>query len=236
MKKLFSLVFILASLLMFSSCENNDISITQSEYKIYPNETVTISGFGDFSNVIWESENEFVATANKQTIYGELAGTTIIKSKDVDKPIRVTVIPKFNTYTEPCIDWGISKSQIKSKYGTPYAEESNSMLYKSNNSIAQYVMYLFENNKLTMSSIILKSSSSLSSVRNFLAERYVKADMNTYVRCSGKKSNKIMDLLVVIEEYNSISNSPTIIYSPYDKKIEIINKLNVSTKDNSIKF
>ena len=159
MKKVFLLTIISAMLISFISCTDNedDFIITKSDYKLYHDESATISGEGNFDKLVWNSDNDFVATITGKTIYANTIGTTSIVSSAGNLKINVIVEPKHNLYEEPDINWGTSMSTIKSKYGTPYGSTSDALIYKTNNSSAPYIMYAFTNGKLSLSSVILKN-------------------------------------------------------------------------------
>lgn len=228
MKKLFSITFISLSLITLLSCKykEEDISISTTRYKLYPNEYATIHGTGDLNKVEWYSEDEFVASISGLTIHADKIGTTLIRGNAPLGPlgIQVVVSPKHDLYKEPSVDFGTTIETIKSKYGNPYMSTSNSLLYNTNNSLAPYIMYMFGENKLTYSVVVLKNPNNdtyIEEIADFLTERYtileVTNSMTIFIHFKGKKSAPEIEKLVILEYYNSSTESPIVIYAPYSK-------------------
>ena len=242
MKKVFLLTSIFVMVSLLNSCDyyKSDFKITKDNYTLKPDEFIQISHSGNTTsvkNLNWSSDNEFVATIKNGVIYAGKVGETKISSQS-GHTITVKVTPKYKTFTEPCMDF-LTMSQVKSKYGTPYASTSNSLLYKTNNSSAPYIMYMFSGGKLTYSTVVLKSTSSeayIEEIAGFLTERYtiLETDHSTtdFVHYKGKKSSPKIEKLVILEYYNSSTKSPVVIYAPYSntktmsKRISSFNSYN----------
>lgn len=225
MKKLLFMMFILTSLSCLSSCsKEDDFTITKSDYVLYHDEKATISGTGNFDKLVWNSDNDFVATITGGTISANTIGTTSIVASAENLKINVTVKPKHNLYEEPDISWGTSMSSIKSKYGTPYSSSSSSLLYKTNNSYAPYILYGFTNGKLSLSSVVLKNSTYVvDKIADFLLERYIPITVDAedltagLLHCKGKKNSPVIDYMVVVDYYQETVKAPVVIYAPYSK-------------------
>ena len=106
--------------------------------------------------------------------------------------------PRYNTYEEPYLEWGASKSAIKAKYGTPKSEDTNSLLYQTSNPNAPIMLYVFENGKMATCGVVCKISTAYQ-LGDFLVERYVpvKVDVDNYsatlLHCYGKISDTKID-------------------------------------------
>ncbi|MDE7410412.1 MAG: hypothetical protein K2M94_00020 [Paramuribaculum sp.] len=208
MKRLFSLMLPLTTMLMFTACgdEPDNIKLSKTTYTMYHEDTQTIEGT-NVADIVWESDNEFVATIKNGTITGQYVGKTSVKSTTQNLSFTVDVKPKYNTYEEPHLEWGASKSAIKAKYGTPTSENTNSLLYETSNSNAPIMLYMFENGKMTTCGVVCKMSTAYQ-LGDFLVERYVpvKVDVDNYsatlLHCYGKISDPQIDYGVAMQ-YNS---------------------------------
>ena len=94
MKKLLLLTFVFGILISTISCtdKEDDYTITKSHYKLYHDESATISGTGDFNKLVWNSDNDFVATITGKTINANTIGTTSIVASAENLKINVTVV------------------------------------------------------------------------------------------------------------------------------------------------
>lgn len=211
MKKEFSLMLLLATLFTFTACGGDDdepdnTKLSQTSYTMYHEDTQDIKG-SNLSDIVWSSENEFVATVKNNVITGQYVGKTTVKSASKNMTFSVEVKPKYNTYEEPYLDWGASKSAIKAKYGTPKSEDTSSLLYQTSNSNAPIMLYVFENGKMSTCGVVCKVSTAYE-LGDFLVERYVpvKVDVDNYsatlLHCYGKISDPQVDYGVAMQ-YNS---------------------------------
>ena len=127
MKKLliiFSLVF---AALAFVSCGSD-----KEDEPNYPNktmmasETYTIPG----KNGVWTSDNQLIASVSNGIVTAERVGETTIRNGS--KSFKVTVTGKYNTFKEPCLKWGASKSTVKSFMSgyTMQSEDDENIFYK----------------------------------------------------------------------------------------------------------
>lgn len=209
MKKIFSLMLLLATLLTFTACsgdEPDNTKLSQTSYMMYHGDKQSVNG-SNCSDIVWSSENEFVATVRNNVITGQYVGKTTVNSTTKNLTFSVEVRPKYNTYEEPYLDWGASKSAIKAKYGTPKSEDTNSLLYQTSNSNAPIMLYVFENGEMSTCGVVCKVSTAYE-LGDFLVERYVpvKVDVDNYsatlLHCYGKISDPQVDYGVAMQ-YNS---------------------------------
>ncbi len=209
MKKIFSLMLLLATLLTFTACsgdEPDNTKLSQTSYIMYHGDKQSVNG-SNCSDIVWNSENEFVATVKNNVITGQYVGKTTVNSTTKNLTFSVEVRPKYNTYEEPYLDWGASKSAIKAKYGTPKSEDTNSLLYQTSNSNAPIMLYVFENGEMSTCGVVCKVSTAYE-LGDFLVERYVpvKVDVDNYsatlLHCYGKISDPQVDYGVAMQ-YNS---------------------------------
>lgn len=224
MKKVFSLMLLLATMFTFTACSSDDddetdsTKLSKTAYTMYAEGTQNIEGT-NVSNIVWDSDNEFVATVKNNVITGQYVGKTTVKSTTKNLLFTVEVMPKYRTYEEPCLEWGISKASIKAKYGTPTKETSDGLIYQTSNTDVPYMTFVFENDKLYVSGVICKTSIA-SQLAEFLTERYVptKVDMSNYTaafaHCYGKISDPQIDYVVGMQ-YGSSVGGLVVAYSPF---------------------
>lgn len=157
MKKMFSLMLVMTSILCFTACSSDD----EEKLPNIPNSKYIKVGesFDLGYECNWVSSNTFSVTVNNSgVIKGVRKGTAYVYSKDKDLECYVSVSPSYTLYNEPIIDWGISKSSIRSRKGTPDSENSTTFTYNTNSTITPIEMYLFKDNQLAASAIVVKTS------------------------------------------------------------------------------
>lgn len=149
---------------------DNTPSLNKTSITLYVDETeiLTYSG-GDCS---WWSDNDLIATVDNGTVTGKHVGETIIHAKD--KTCTVTVKAKYNSYTEPCMEWGASQSRIESLMSgyTLRSSSSTSLIYEGKGKVVAYG-YSFESNALKASTFAVSLYNT--DLLDFLTERYVVA-------------------------------------------------------------
>ena len=159
-------VLICLPLATFTSCGDDADDDNQSmNLTLNAGETHDIGNGSD-----WKSANPLVASVSGSTIKANCVGNTTISSGSSN--IKVTVKATHFDFNDPCLQWGASKSRVKS-YMSKYnllKEESTSLVYDGSGKTYMY-NYLFENGKLNSSSILVKSYYS-SDITTYLKERY----------------------------------------------------------------
>lgn len=159
-------VLICLPLATFTSCGDDADDDNQSmNLTLNAGETHDIGNGSD-----WKSANPLVASVSGSTIKANCVGNTTISSGSSN--IKVTVKATHFDFNDPCLQWGASKSSVKS-YMSKYnllKEESTSLVYDGSGKTYMY-NYLFENGKLSSSSILVKSYYS-SDITTYLKERY----------------------------------------------------------------
>ena len=118
----------------------------------------------------WKSANPLVASVSGSTIKAYCEGNTTISSGSSN--IKVTVKATHFDFNDPCLQWGASKSSVKS-YMSKYDllnETSTQLGYNGSGKTYMYA-YMFENGKLNGSSILVKSTYS-NDITTYLKERF----------------------------------------------------------------
>ncbi len=215
MKKEFSLIMLLTAMLTLISCK--DDAPLPTTYTMYQGETQYIESLTD-DDLMWNSENEFVATIKSNVITGQYVGKTIVKSTTTNQMFYVEVKPRYNIYEEPCLEWGASKATIKAKYGTPQFEDSNNLMYQTHSYNAPVKLFVFENGELS-TSVVVCSIYTADQLGDFLMERYIpiKVDEEEYsailLHCYGEISNPQIDYGVAMQ-YNPSIDAILVAYTP----------------------
>ena len=174
MKKAILLVLIVAlvSILMGSCSNSKDGEPTpQPTFKdvtLKAQQTYTINGGAAMT---WQSEEPLVASVKDGVVTAERVGTTRVYSGA--KSFQVTVEPNYNTYREPCLQWGASMSKVKdfmSGY-TIKSENDKSIYYEGRNKEA-LMGYTFENSALKAAGVFLQPYYA-EELGKYLNERYI---------------------------------------------------------------
>ncbi len=159
-------VLICLPLATFTSCGDDADDDNQSM-----NLTLNAGETHDIGNGSgWKSANPLVASVSGSTIKANCVGNTTISSGSSN--IKVTVKATHFDFNDPCLQWGASKSSVKSymsKYNL-FNEKSTSLTYDGSGKTYMY-SYLFENGKLNSSGILVESYYS-SDITTYLKERY----------------------------------------------------------------
>ncbi|PKP12005.1 MAG: hypothetical protein CVU09_00455 [Bacteroidetes bacterium HGW-Bacteroidetes-4] len=142
-----------------SSLDLNSSSITihyDESYKL--SYTVTPEN----SEILWFSSDEYIAKVNQEgSVSGQHIGETDIKAKTTDKEAfsKVTIKPYFDYFKEPIVDFGSSMTYVKENEPSNLLNEiTDGLLYEGSSIYVDYLMYIFESQKLTSASYILSDN------------------------------------------------------------------------------
>jgi hypothetical protein len=170
--------FIMVSFMTGCKKEEVLLSLNTTEITLKPNETFNLVVSPDASGCVFKSENDNIAEVYASgLIEARLVGETSIVVTNSDKgylaKCKVTVIPEYNMYREPYLDFGKQKSNIKS-YETRqiFLENDTTILYSGENQSIDSLMYSFDESAYTSSLCAIPSSQSTLLI-NYLTERYV---------------------------------------------------------------
>lgn len=218
MKKFLYLMGI--ALMFLSSCGSDDDpkgGLSKTNYSVYAFEKEILQG-SNLKDVVWNSSNEFSATVKNGVIQAAYVGNTTVSSLSGDMNLTIEVKPKSKFYEEPLLMWGVTKSAVKSCYGTPYQETSDIVLFKTDNNQVPTLGYGFSDGKVS-GAFVFVSMGYAGVLGEFLAERYVLAESDsskgtlTYLHCYGKIDNPQCDYGVVVH-INVDENIIMVFYVP----------------------
>jgi len=177
-------------------------------------ETYTIPG----KDGVWTSDNQLIASVSNGIVKAERVGQTTIRNGS--KSFKVTVNGKYNTFKEPCLQWGASKSTVKSFMSgyTLQSEDDESIFYKGKYREA-LTGYMFKSSGLYVSTVMLLTSSvSTDELAAFLNERYIYVTQNSreyyFAYATPDEKNVVLLQLTIINSqvvymvsYGSVSTS-----------------------------
>ena len=179
LKYLSLMLLCVTSGLFFTSCSDDDENdmnrLSQNELFLMAGQSAKLIYNGDCT---WKSNDPLIAEVDDNgNVTANRIGETMIWAND--EFCKVIVTPKYNTYMEPCMEWGTSKSIVKSfMNGFEFVgEDDNSIGYIDYNHNFGY-MYMFENNSLYASIVMTNILSYGEEVTDFLLERYVTVSMD----------------------------------------------------------
>ena len=119
-QKMVGFVLVCAMCILFTACggdNSNDapttLTVNPANISMYYDGSQQLSATGATS---WTSENEFVAKVDQNGLVkgGHVGTTNIIASNGTSTGrCTVTIVPKYNLYDTPVLNWGASMSQIK---------------------------------------------------------------------------------------------------------------------------
>lgn len=195
-----------------SSCggDDEDEILNYSDIEMVAGDVYTIS-----SGSGWTSTNENVATVSGRKISALRVGTARIYNSVSN--FEVTVEPNYYTYMEPYMQWGASRSSVKSymKGYTIYADEYDQLSFYGKYK-ETLTIYSFENSKLYMCGVACSANDvTAEELSYYLAERYI------YLGESEMSDGDTALLFSTIDRKNSIVlmfsvlDSGTILYMMY---------------------
>lgn len=130
---------------------------------------------GDPDNVLWQSDDEFVATVDGGAISALRIGRTRITANNA--AVSVTVVGRSNLYDEPMegLEWQMTREQVVDKLGLPDEMADGVLTYNLSSSVNSFVRYTFTGNRLVEAAITV-SRTATSQLDDFLGERYLLLD------------------------------------------------------------
>lgn len=179
--KFYSMMLVIAALVGFASCSDDDdkSSLSETSKTIKVGETFQLV-YSD-GNCAWSSDNDLIASVNNNgLVTGMHVGETTIHANN--STCKVKVEPNYTGVFEPCVQWGTNQANVK-KYmsGYPLDEEASDdetlLYYGIDNNILLYT-YNFENGKLDNSAFLATYTYAGDYLAYYLAERYAIYDVD----------------------------------------------------------
>lgn len=203
------------TVLAITGCSKDDkLTLSTNTLSLYSKDTEQITASEQST---WSSEDEFVASVSENGIVkGGHVGKTIIKatSENGEAKCAVEVKPKYNTYTEPILEFGASKATIKAKESrTLESEIATRLTYKPDKSTIKSVAYAFENGAMIGAGVMLNTASAMEAA-DFLIERYlvISAGSGNII---GLMLNNLPSKANMSISMGVDAGNVTVIYAPY---------------------
>lgn len=220
--------------LSFTACsdgEDDTQYLSQNELSLMAGQSAKLIYNG---NCTWESDEPLIAEVdNNGNVTANRVGETTIWANN--ESCKVKVSPKYNTYMEPCIDWGASESEV-TNFMNGYenlGKNGNTLGFGDLENEIVY-MYIFENNSLSTSAIGANFMSKGEEITNFLLERYVPVDVDessytAYMISIDKK-------IAIATSINTSNGLMMVLYMPFsgDNTKSIKSKLDKQIMQNNV--
>ncbi|MBR5240733.1 MAG: hypothetical protein IKW05_02220 [Muribaculaceae bacterium] len=134
-------------------------------------QTYTITGGEDIE---WKSDNPLIASVSGNIVTANVIGETSIRSSKGSFKVTVKGIMS-KVYDIPCLEWGASKSRVKSfMSGRTLSKETTTDLVYYGSGAEIMTMYTFQSDKLKNSGVALSGSYiSSSKLADYMLERYI---------------------------------------------------------------
>lgn len=212
MKRFMFAVMAIATI-AFAGCEkgedakSNVIQLTSSDQTMYYDDEFQINATSD-TPITYTSENEYHAevSASGLVTAGRVGETNIVLTNGEDtKKVKITVRPQSNLYPEPDLTFGMSRSAVKAKLGTPDLDEGTGIAYNNYASATPILMCLFDEADNLKSYVVLVKTAYSGELGTFLAERYVPFDIygeNYAIACVNGLDRETITMAVAADLYN----------------------------------
>ncbi len=167
-----ALIFALASLSSCSSDDDEQQGPKHEDVNLSTGETYSISTGGN-----WQSAEPLIASVSGNIVTAQRVGTTTISSES--SSFQLTVNPRYNLYDTPCLQWGASPSYVNTFMDgyNMLKVEGNIVMYDGKGGATSYA-YLFENNRLKSSAVLVDAMAYGDALVDYLTERYIVIDVN----------------------------------------------------------
>ncbi len=177
MKKLLFLTIL--SSVIFLKCSKKEATlqellVTTTSISFNSGETLQIDAISDFS-INYKSDHEYHATVSSSGLVTAVkVGETIITitSNGISKEVSVEVLPTQNILSDLILEWGILRSEIKTKVGEPDDEYPDEITYYDIYGTAEDVIYEFDTDDKLIATWVYINISKTSTLKEFLLERY----------------------------------------------------------------
>jgi len=184
------LIMAAVALMVSTGCKKDEkpdvISLKETEKTLYFGEKYQIEATSK-ADIIYKVANEYHAEVSETgLVKARFVGETniLLSNGEDEKTFRVIVKPESNLYPEPDLRAGMSKNEVKQKFGVPDNETEDGLAYANYSSKVPMLACIFKNNKLTGYGLMVSTVYS-SELGTFLAERYVTVDLKKLIFANG---------------------------------------------------
>lgn len=179
MKTNYTILAALMGIALLSSCKKDDVNpipFSKTEVSIYAGDSLKIlSSVPD--GTTFETEDFYVAgIKDNGFLYARTVGKTMVTAKNGNQTSKasVTVMGKYNLYTDPSIYFGKTSQDVKNALGTPYSDSKNIITYTNYGSIKAILMLMYDSSNIITSACVGVTDVSQSEVLvKYITERYL---------------------------------------------------------------
>lgn len=203
--------------MVFNSCTNEEdelITLQTIEKTLYFGDEYQIEAKSS-APITYTSEDKYHAGVSESgLVTARFVGeTNIILTNGKDsKKVKIIVKAESNLYPNPNLEFGISRSSLIAKLGTPTTTTATAIAYADYSIAAPLVMYTFDvNNKLKSSSILVKTLYG-SNLGTYLVERYYPVDIANLIFVNAIETSKIT---MLVGAYLYSTSYWHVYYTPY---------------------
>ena len=178
MKHQISIFAAVFTALFLAGCTETKVQLvlSPSSIELFHDKKQTLIVTGAGQNIEWETTNDFIAQVENGEVTGNHVGecAVSVKSNGDIATCNVVVKPKYFTYKEPVLEWGITLEQLKAQKGeyNDHSQNKGKDLYyyvqDKENGIIE--LYTFADDVLENCSVMLNVKNT--DVTDFLIERY----------------------------------------------------------------
>lgn len=171
------IVFLFSTVLLFSCSKSSEpdlVEISTTEITLKSGELFQIEAKSD-SKITYSSEDEYVVyTLEEGVILANHIGETIVNLVNEGgdkKQVTVTVEAKYNTFTEPDQDFGMTTEEIIAKYGEPLYYNEQGIMYENTGLNIVNKVFFLKDDKVDVIGVFLPETL-YTETEGFLDERY----------------------------------------------------------------
>lgn len=162
--------------------EANAIKLASADRTLYYDGEFQIDATS-LTPITYTSEDEYHASVSASGLVtaGRIGETNIVLTNGKDtKKVKITVKPESNLYSEPDLTFGMSRSAVIAKLGTPYPADGDdrAMMYINWSVGTPALMCIFDEFDRLEYYIFMVETAYSSELVDFLVERYALAAMD----------------------------------------------------------
>ena len=172
---------LLALAVSLNSCEEeNDthIILEETSKTLFSGEEYAIKASSDYK-ITYKSSDDFVASVSvtgKVAAYNVGEAVVTLSNGTEEKEFKVFVAPKYDLYPDPILDFGMSKTNLVKKLGTPKVEkvmdEYEYIAYEGKSDNVSNIVYFFVDNLFVQVTLEMLDEKT-KDLMPFLHERYM---------------------------------------------------------------
>ncbi|WP_439184857.1 hypothetical protein [Carboxylicivirga taeanensis] len=172
-----NLILLLAISILIISCsedEKSELTVHTKLLRLNYQETKTIEAVSDYP-ITCSCPDPYHATSQMLNVTANKVGVTVVdvESNDRKESVRIEIVPVYNLYDMPEVDWSKGLTEIINEQGQPQTKDLHTISYSLSEGVAYKKAYVFEeDNAQLAASVILIGKEHYRDVKAALLERY----------------------------------------------------------------